>query len=86
MNIHVSISPDLGQFISQQVAAGHCPSADDVIIEGLQVLREKQQKLESLRHDIDVALEQSTAGQSQVFDEKVADEIKASGRERLIRA
>ncbi len=87
MTIQVSVTLELEQFISQQLAAGHYLSADDVVIEGLQVLREqfqeRQQKLAALQRDVDIALEQSKMGQSTVFDDKVADEIKAGGRERI---
>ena len=87
MTIHVSLPPDLEKFIAQQIASGDFPSTDDVVIEGLQILRDRlqvrQQKLAALRHEVDFALKQSKTGQTTVFDEKVVEEIKASGRERL---
>ncbi len=82
MTIHVSISPELEQFVSQQVAGGHYFSVDELIQKGLQTLRDKQERLERLRHEINLGLEDSAAGRTEIFDEKVVEELIAKSRAR----
>lgn len=67
MNKHSQIALDQhsADFIEQQVEEGNFSSPDDVVRAGLQLLEERQQKIEQLRAAI---IEGEESGPSQPFD------------------
>jgi antitoxin ParD1/3/4 len=80
------IPPEFEQFVQHEVACGNYPSAEEVVAEGLRLLRE--QKLAELRREIDVGIEQLERGEGIVLkDEKALEQffedIKQRGRQRL---
>ena len=85
--MNVSLTPELEQFIGRKVESGMYQSASEVVREGLRLLRKRdeidQRRLEELREEIAIGLEQSALGQSKPFNEEAAARIKARGRERL---
>jgi antitoxin ParD1/3/4 len=84
---NVSLTPELEQYVSGKVRSGLYHSASEVIREGLRLLREKdevhQRKLENLRSDIQIGIDQVERGQISPFDELTLKETKAEGRRRL---
>jgi antitoxin ParD1/3/4 len=83
--VSVSLTPDLEQFILQKVESSMYPSADDVLREALRLLDDRDRlravKLEELREEIAVGLEQSERGEVAPLDmdiirAKVADRLK----------
>lgn len=40
----IVIPPELQQFVDQQVASGQYPSPDEVVVDGLRVLREFKER------------------------------------------
>lgn len=80
----VSISPDLEQFVRQQVDAGNFSTTEEVIAEALHLLRRTtqldQMKLEELRALVAVGLEQANHGKVAPLDGAA---IRAEGRSRL---
>lgn len=81
-----AIPPEFEQFVQQEVACGNFRSADEVVAEGLRLLR--QQKLEALRRDIDDGIEQLERGEGIVLEDDQAlgrffEDIKERGRRRL---
>ena len=81
-----SLPPDLETFIQHEVASGNYPSPEEVISDGLRLLRER--KLYELRRDIDAGLAQLERGESIELEDDEAlreffEDIKRRGRERL---
>lgn len=65
--MNVSLTPELEQFVTQKVESGMYYSASEVIREGLRLLKEqetlKQIRLQELRKEIAVGIEQADQGQ-----------------------
>ena len=47
------LPPDLAEFVAQRVASGASPTPDDVIAEGLRLLRAREQAIAELNEKID---------------------------------
>ena len=82
--MNVSLTPELERFVRDKVESGKYNSASELVRESLRLLDERDQmyqiKLERLRADIQVGLDDIDAGRVVPFD--AADIIKR-GRERL---
>jgi len=81
-----SLPPDLEDFVRHEVATGNYPSPEEVISDGLRLLRER--KLYELRRDIDAGLSQIGRGEGIELNDDEAlceffEDIKRRGRERL---
>jgi antitoxin ParD1/3/4 len=81
-----SLPPDLETFVQHEVASGNYPSPDEVISDGLRLLRER--KLYELRRDVDAGLAQLERGESiELKDDEALGEffedIKRRGKGRL---
>ncbi len=85
--MNVSLSSDLEKLVNDKVRAGLYPTPSDVIGEGLRLLRERDERLASLRAEIRIGFEAIARGDYEDYDErttkKLAAGIKARGRERL---
>jgi antitoxin ParD1/3/4 len=85
--MNVSLTPELEQYVSGKVQSGLYHSASEVIREGLRLLKEKddvrQRKLEELRREIQIGIDQADRGQVSAFTKETLREIKAEGRKRL---
>jgi len=76
----ITIPEDFQTFVSRGVASGRFRSEEAAVCEGLNLLRDRERKLEALRADLQVGLEQLDAGQSIILD---IEDIKHRGRQRL---
>jgi antitoxin ParD1/3/4 len=81
-----SLPPDLETFVQHEVDSGNYPSPEEVISDGLRLLRER--KLYELRQDIDAGWTQLERGESiELKDDEALreffEDIKRRGRERL---
>ncbi len=87
--MEVTLSPELEEFIAEQVECGHYPTPGEVVRDALRLLQEKlgltERKLGSLRRDIQVGLQALDEGEYDEYDDprRLAAEIKAKGRQRL---
>ena len=89
--MNVSLTPKLEEFVSQKVASGMYASASEVIRDALRLLddrdRLRQMRIEELRKELAIGIEQLERGEYTTFDEdslnEFFEEIKARGRERL---
>lgn len=79
----VPLTPELEQLVKKEIASGHYASSTDVVREALQLLEERDQKLEALRKDIAGGIEQADRGEltpvSEVFKQLRKRNPKASG-------
>ncbi|NJL09849.1 MAG: type II toxin-antitoxin system ParD family antitoxin [Calothrix sp. SM1_7_51] len=70
--MNVSLTPELEKFVHEKVDGGLYNSASEVIREALRLLREhdmlRQCKLDELKHEISLGLEQANSGQTKTFD------------------
>jgi antitoxin ParD1/3/4 len=84
--MNVSLTPELEQYVNQKVESGLYHSASEVIREGLRMLKERdeihQRKLEALRREIQIGIDQAERGQTQPLTAEVLADIKARGRKR----
>jgi putative addiction module CopG family antidote len=60
----VTLPPELEEFVIRQVESGLFPNSNEVIHEGLRLLRERyDQRLTALRQEIAVGIEQADRGE-----------------------
>jgi antitoxin ParD1/3/4 len=82
--MNISLTPELEQLVAEKVESGMYRSASEVVREALRLLKERdeirRQRLEELRREIAVGLEQADRGELAPLD---VDAIKAEGRRRL---
>ncbi len=78
----VSLSPAQARLIEEMVDSGLYSSPDEAINTALELLSERNQKLDSLHKDVQDGLASGEAG---IFDEAAVERIVAKGRERLER-
>ena len=74
------LSPDLEQYVQQKVASGQFASSEEFAVEAMRLYRELEHRHESLKADVQVALEQAEKGQSEPLD---VDSIKAELTDEL---
>ena len=85
--MNVSLTPELEQFIGRKVESGLYDSASEVVREGLRLLKKRdetyQRRLEEIRKEVAIGLEEAERGEVSPFNEAILAEIKAEGRKRL---
>jgi antitoxin ParD1/3/4 len=85
--MNISLTPELEQYVNGRVQSGLYHSASEVIREGLRLLKEKdevhQGKLEELRREIQIGVDQADRRQVSTFTKATLKEIRAKGLKRL---
>ncbi len=85
--MNISLTPELERYVHGKVQEGMYHSASEVVREGLRLLREKdelhQKKLEQLRQENQVGIDQADRGRVKPLTGKLVRDIKARGRSRL---
>ncbi len=74
------IPPEFHPFVIDGIASGRFLSEDEAVKEGLNPLRSREQKLDALRKDIQIGLDDLDAGRSTPFD---VEDITRRGCQRL---
>ncbi len=82
-----SPSPDFEQYVQQKVASGEFASAEEFALEAMRVYRDLEARHESLKGDVQAALQQSEQGRSEPLDvnaikKELADELDEQGRSK----
>ena len=84
IDMKVSLTTELDEFVNEKVQSGLYTSASEVVREGLRLLREQEElkrfRLEELRRDIKKGIDSLERGEGKRFD---AEAIKAKGRAKL---
>jgi antitoxin ParD1/3/4 len=84
--MNVSLTPELEQYVATKVASGMYQTASEVIREALRLLRERedmqQQRLEELRREIALGLEEANRGGVVPLTEETIEQVKSRGRAR----
>ncbi len=82
MNIYMSAEDEA--YVKGKVESGECHSTSEVVLMALELLKERDEvrrwKLERLRCDIQIGLEQADRGEVTPLD---IEKIKSEGRKRL---
>ncbi len=85
--MNVSLTPELEQYVNGKVHCGMYHSASEVVREGLRLLKQRdelhQRKLEALRREIRIGIDQADRGQVKPLTDELARDIKDRGRKRL---
>lgn len=83
----VFLTPQLEALVNQKVASGLYSSASEVIREALRLLEERDplrdMRLEELRKELALGLEQLERGQSKPFGATTVERFQTKGRQRL---
>jgi antitoxin ParD1/3/4 len=84
--MNISLTPELERFVNQKVESGKYQTASEVVRDGLRLLLEREElhhkKLEDLRRDIAVGLDQADQGKVAPFNEETIARVKARARQR----
>ena len=80
--MNVSLTPELEKLVNDHVRSGRYASASEVIREALRLF-EGQTRLEHLRQDVKLGVEQLQQGRSRPFDSRTIARIKNRGRKRI---
>jgi antitoxin ParD1/3/4 len=85
--MNVSLTPELEQLVTDKVKSGMYQTSSEVIREGLRLLRERDERLQSLRRDIRAGFEAVDRGEFTEYGrasvQGLADRVKSRGRKRL---
>ena len=88
--MNVSLTPELEQVVNKKVSSGLYQTASEVVREGLRLLIERDQRLESLRGDIRAGFAAAERGEYTEYDvtsvNKLAKRVQSRGRRRLAAA
>lgn len=76
----VALNPRLQSFLERKMGSGNYQSVDEVVEEALQLLMEREEKLEDLRREIQIGLDQAARGEVAPLD---MEAIKAEARRRF---
>jgi Arc/MetJ-type ribon-helix-helix transcriptional regulator len=76
----ISLSRAAQSLLDQELATGYYQSADDLILEAMWLLRDRTDRLESLRQQLRPAIERLDRGEGQLVD---MDAIKAEARRQF---
>lgn len=84
--MNVSLTPELDRFVAEKVQSGSYSSFSEVIREGLRLLKQQDDlrllRLEQLKREIAVGIEQLDNGEGKTFESAsaLANHIKVEGR------
>lgn len=85
--MNVSLTPELEKLVNDKVSSGLYQTASEVIREGLRLLKERDQRMEILRSDVNAGFEAIRRGQFSEFDaasvQQLSERVKSRGRRRL---
>ena len=83
----IDIPTEYQSFVQTVIARGTFATEAHVITEALRLLRERERRLDELRKQVQVGLDQLDHGEFDEYDDaslrQFFDEIKAEGRKRL---
>ena len=86
--MNVSLTPELEKWVHSKVETGLYGSSSEVVRDALRLLHqfeaERVRKLDDLRADLQIGLEQLKSGRGKEFDQNLVEQIKKKGREQRI--
>lgn len=86
----VSLPPDLNEFVRLEIESGRFGSEQDVVTEGIRLLKARQRKREQLQNDIAAAVKQIENGEYVEYDDDSLrdffEELKQDARNACVEA
>lgn len=87
--MNVSLTPQLEKLIHREIKSGRYSSASEVVRDALRLFsdrkKQRDRKLEDLRRDLQIGIDQLDRGEGVPFDDELVERIKREGRRRLTR-
>jgi putative addiction module CopG family antidote len=80
IGMNITLTPDSEQYLRDQLAAGRFPSADAAVSEALRRMRDYDRKMDELRRDGVIGIEQADQGLAVEFNEATIERVKAKAR------
>lgn len=88
--MNVSLTAELERWVQSKVEAGLYQSASEVVRDALRLLVERDRlqlaRVEELRRDLQLGVDELESGQGVPFDQALVDQIKVRGRSRVARS
>jgi antitoxin ParD1/3/4 len=85
--MNVSLTPELERLVNEKVKSGLYQTASEVVREALRLLKQRDERMESLRRDVRAGLDDAEGGRYEEHDENssklLAADVKARARQRL---
>lgn len=75
----ISLSPELQRFVEEQVRSGRFVTTDAAVAEAVRQMKEREEKLASLRREIQIGLDELDRGQGEPWD---VEAMKANLRQK----
>ena len=80
-----SLPADLAQFVQNELASGHYQSVEEMVCDGLQLIRSRNEQIEAVRREIQPALDRLDRGEGidvtqsdlRKFLDQIMEEVKA---------
>ena len=83
----IFLTPKMDTWITEKVATGMYGSSNEVIYEGLRLLKRQEEQrqvmIDDLRNEVLVGVRQLDAGKADTFNSSLVAEIKTIGRTKL---
>ena len=84
MSMNVSLSPELEKLVKDEIKNGGYKSANEVVREGLRLMRLRRQKLAALRQEIQIGVDQIERGEYREYTsvDELFEDIEAAVAKR----
>lgn len=84
MSINVSLTPELEKLVKDEIKNGDYKSANEVVREGLLLVRLRRQKLAALRREIQIGIDEIERGEYREYTsvEDLFEDVEAAVAER----
>jgi antitoxin ParD1/3/4 len=82
----VTLTPELERFVEEKVKAGNYQTPSDVVRDGLQMLKDKEENrsaFEAVKNEIAIGIGEADRGELEDVDEGLAERVRTSGRKKL---
>jgi antitoxin ParD1/3/4 len=78
--MNVSLTPELEQLVNDEIKSGSYKSANEVVREGLRLVRLRRQKLAALRREIQIGIDEIERGEYVEYTsvEELFEDIEAA--------
>jgi len=82
--MNFSLTPALEKLVNDEMKSGQYKSANEVVREGLRLVRLRRQKLAALRREIQIGIDEIERGEYFEYDsvEELFDDIEAAAAKR----
>ena len=84
MSMNVSLTPEMEKLVKDEIKNGDYKSANEVVQEGLRLVRLRRQKLAALRREIQIGIDEIERGEYREYTsaEELFEDIEAAVAER----